>query len=186
MNKAKAMENGACKDYWSLKLLYAYNYDRLGDTIQARDNIISFMNNAPKEKLLPDHYLFAASALKKVAGSENDAIAFLTKAIEFDTVRINRVQYMDTIAGLYKKQGKHDQRLVWLRKSYNLNPKPSDFDLYNWTDAAISARNYTLADSLASAYIQKRPDQEYGYSLRVRAAKSSRCRLYKRIGISCR
>jgi tetratricopeptide (TPR) repeat protein len=173
LNKAKAMENGTCRDYWSLKLLYAYNYDRLGDTIQARDNIMSFMNSAPKDKVLGEHYIFAANALKKVAGSENDAINFLNKALESDTVRLNRVQYMDTIAALYKKQGRHDQRIEWLRRSYNLNPKPSDFDLYNWTDAAISARNYTLADSLAGVYIQKRPDQEYGYSLRVRAAKAS-------------
>jgi tetratricopeptide (TPR) repeat protein len=171
LNKAKAMENGACKDYWSLRLLYAYNYDRLGDTIQARNNIMTFMTTAPKEKVLPEHYIFAANALKKVAGSENDAINFLTKAIDFDTVRINRVQYMDTIAGLYKKLGQHDKRIEWLRKSYNLNPKPSDFDLYNWTDAAISAHNHTLADSLANAYIQKRPEQEFGYSLRVRNAK---------------
>ena len=173
LNKAKAMENGACKDYWSLKLLYAYNYDRLGDTIQARDNIMAFMNNTPKEKIQSDHYIFAANALKKISGSENDAIGFLTKAIEFDTVRLNRVMYMDTIAALYKKQGRHDQRVEWLRKSFTLNPSPSDFDLYNWTDAAISARNFTLADSLASVYIQRKPDQEYGYSLRVRAAKAA-------------
>ena len=80
---------------------------------------------------------------------------------------------MDTIASLYKKLGKHDLRLEWLRKSYNYNPKPSDFDLYNWTDAAISARNYKLADSLASMYIQKKPEQEFGYSLRVRAARAA-------------
>lgn len=173
LNKAKGMENGACKDYWALRLLYALNYDRLGDTIQARDNIMNFMNSAPKDKIQAEHYIFAANALKKVAGSENDAIAFLTKAIEFDTVRLNRVTYMDTIAGIYKKLGQHDRRIEWLRKSYNLNPKPSDFDLYNWTDAAISARNYTLADSLANVYIQNKPDQEYGYSLRVRAAKAA-------------
>ena len=77
LNKGKAMENGACKTYWSLKLLYAYNYDRLGDTIQARDNIVSFMNSTPKEKVLSEHYIFAANALKKVSGSEEAAINYL-------------------------------------------------------------------------------------------------------------
>jgi tetratricopeptide (TPR) repeat protein len=173
LDKAKAMENGACKTYPRLKVLYAYNYDRLGDSVQAQQNMETYMNTAAKEKIVSDDYLFAASVSKKVAGGEQNAINYLMKALEFDTVRANRVQYMDTIAGLYKKMGKHDERIEWLRRSYNLNPNPSDFDLYNWTDAAISAGRLTLADSLASAYIQKRPEQEFGYSLKVRAAKAN-------------
>jgi tetratricopeptide (TPR) repeat protein len=173
LDKAKAMESGACKTYPRLKVLYAYNYDRLGDSIRAQQNMDAYMNLAAKDKIVSEDYLFAASVSKKVAGGEQNAINYLLKALEFDTIRMNRVQYMDTIAFLYRKQGKHDERLHWLRQSYNLNPKPSDFDLYNWTDAAISAKRYDLADSLARVYIQKRPDQEYGYSLRVRAAKAA-------------
>jgi tetratricopeptide (TPR) repeat protein len=173
LDKAKAMENGPCKDFPRLKVLYAYNYDRLGDSVQAKNNIDAFMAGATPQNIQPTDYLFAASVSKRVAGGEQAAIGYLTKALENDTVRVNRLQYMDTIAFLYKKTGENDKRLEWLKKSYQLNPQPSDFDLYNLTDAAINAKDFTLADSLANAYVTKRPDQEYGYSLLVRAAKAA-------------
>ncbi|TDH25524.1 tetratricopeptide repeat protein [Segetibacter sp. 3557_3] len=171
LNAAKAMETGACKDFPRLKVLYAYNYDRLGDSLQAKSNIDAFMSTAAAEKIQSTDYLFAATASKKVKGSEQDAIKYLTRAIELDTVRANRIQYLDTIAFLYRNLGQHDMRLQYLIQSYNLNPAPSDFDLYNTADAAISAAQYKMADSLANIYIQRKPEQEFGYSLKVRAAK---------------
>jgi tetratricopeptide (TPR) repeat protein len=171
LNKAKAMEAGNCKTYPRLPVLYAYNYERLGDSVQARKYIDQYLTTAPADKIQPEDYMIGVSINKKFAGGEQNAIGYLTKALEVDTVRENRIRYMDTIAFLYRKSGQHDQRLEWLRKSYQLNPKPTDFDLYNLTDAAILANKLTTADSLANAYITKRPDQEYGYSLLVRTAK---------------
>ncbi len=173
LNKGKEMENGECKAYPRLKVLYAYNYDRLGDSAQARTNMDAYMSSAAPEKIQSDDYLFAASLSKKFEGGEQAAIGYLTKALDLDTLRANRVKYMDTIAFLYKRTNQHDERLKWLIKSYQTNPNPSDFDLYNVTDAAILAGNYTLGDSLANAFITKRPEQEYGYALLARAAKAA-------------
>ncbi len=178
LDKAKAMENGACKNYPRLKILYAYNYDRLGDSLQARRNIESFLStiNPDKAKTDPNigsDYLFGASVLKRFPGGEQTAIGYLQTALNLDTNRLTRFQYMDTIANLYKIQGKNPERLEWLLKSYKENPKPSDFDLYNLTDGAINAQNFVLADSLSRVYISKKPDQEYGYILLARAAKAA-------------
>ncbi len=178
LDKAKAMENGACKNYPRLKVLYAYNYDRLGDSIQSRKNIEEYLSAINPEKAKADpnigtDYLFGASVLKRFPGGEQTAIGYLQTALNLDTNRLTRFQYMDTIAFLYNKQGKLQERLEWLQKSYKENPKPSDFDLYNVTDAAINAQNFVLADSLSRVYISKKPDQEYGYVLLARAAKAA-------------
>ncbi len=124
------------------------------------------------ENIGPD-YLFGASVLKKFQGGEESAIAYLKKALQYDTVRATRFQYMDTIAYLYKRQGKNDERLKWLLESFKTNPVPSNLDIYNIADAAINVGNFKLADSMSHVYISKYPDQEYGYALLVRGAKAS-------------
>ncbi len=177
LDKAKAMENGPCKNFPRLKVLYAYNYDRLKDSVQARANIESYLSSINPEKVKTDpnigsDYLFGASVLKRFPGGEQKAIEYLQTALSLDTNRLTRYQYMDTIAHLYRIQGKMPERLEWLLKSYKENPKPSDFDLYNLTDAAINANQFTLADSLSRVYITKKPDQEYGYLLLARTAKA--------------
>ena len=70
---------------------------------------------------------------------------------------------MDTIASLYLKLGNVSERLVWLKKSFETNPQPSNFDIYNLGNAAIDAGNTQLADSMFTLYKTKYPDQIYGY-----------------------
>jgi tetratricopeptide (TPR) repeat protein len=163
LDKAKSMANGQCKNYARLKVLFAYDYERLGDTVQAKSNIQSYLANAQKDKVQPADYLFAASLLKRFTGDEQQAIQYLKTAIDVDTVRNNKFMYMDTIASLYRKLGDLTSRVEWLKKSYETNPSPSNFDIYNLGDAAINAGNYNLADSMFALYKTKFPDQIYGY-----------------------
>ncbi len=163
IDKAKAMENGICKDYVGIKLLYALDYDRLGDPAKAKENIIAYLNTAPPEKIQQDHYMFAASVLKNIDGSEQQAIDYLKKALDNDTSRKTRFVYMDTIASLYKKMGKMPERLEWLQKSYTTNPNPSNLDMYNIGDAAFNTGQLDLADTMFNKYKGVYPDQIYGY-----------------------
>jgi tetratricopeptide (TPR) repeat protein len=177
LDKAKAMASGACSNYPRLKVLYAYNYDRLGDSVQARSNIESYLNSLDPAKVtdkttLGQTYLFGASVLKKFPGGEEVAINYLKKALEFDTARATRFTYMDTIASLYRRKGDMQERLNWLQQSFQTNPNPTNLDIYNLADAAIDTRNFALADSMSQMYVKKYPTQEYGYVLLTRAAKA--------------
>lgn len=177
LDKGKAMAAGACGNYPRLKVLYAYNYDRLGDSAQARANIESYLSSIDPNKVtdktnLGTDYLFGASVLKKFPGAEDVAINYLKKALDFDTARATRFTYMDTIASLYRKKGDMAQRLAWLQESFRTNPNPTNLDIYNLADAAINAGNFALADSMSQLYVKKYPTQEYGYLLLTRAAKA--------------
>jgi tetratricopeptide (TPR) repeat protein len=163
LDKAKAMQNGECANLPRLKVLFAYNYDRLGDSAQAKANIESFLTTAAPDKIQPDDYVFASNVLKKIKGSEESAIKFLKVALANDTVVSNKYMYMDTIASLYHKLGNPVARVEWLKKSYETNPKPSNFDIFNLGNAAIDAGNTQLADSMFTIYKTKYPDQIYGY-----------------------
>ncbi len=162
--KGQAMADGACANYPRLKVLFAYNYDRLGDSLKAKENIESYLTNATPNKIQPDDYQFAVSVLKKIPGSEEAAIKFLKIALSNDTVKKNHFVYMDTIAALYGKIGNQPMRVDWLQRSFKANPNPSNFDIYNLGAASIEAENYALADSMFTVYKNKFPDQIYGYS----------------------
>ena len=163
LDKAKAMESGECKTYPYLKLLYALNYDRLGDSTQAKANINSYLTTTDTSKIRPADYMTAANILKSSIGNEQEAIKYLEKALQFDTARATRFQYMDTIASLYRKLGMMPERLEWLQKSFTTNPNPSNLDIYNIGDAALSAEKFDLADSMFTKYKGLYPDQIYGY-----------------------
>ena len=45
--KAKEMENGACKDYASVNVLYAYDYNKLGDSTAAYNAIQKYFASNP-------------------------------------------------------------------------------------------------------------------------------------------
>ncbi len=177
LDKAKQMSAGQCANFPRLKVLYAYDYDRLGDFTQARANIEAYLSSLSPDQIansknIGTDYLFGASVLKKFEGGEETAISYLKQALNSDTVRAHRFQYMDTIAYLYKREGKMDERLNWLLQSFRTNPNPSNLDMYNIADAAINAGNLPLGDSMSKAYIEKYPTQEYGYVLLTRAAKA--------------
>lgn len=163
LQKGQAMSNGTCKDHPRLPVLFAYNYDRLGDTSNARLNIEKYLTAADKDKVQPDDYLLAATVLKKMPGREDAAIKYLSIALNNDTLKKNQIMYMDTIASLYRKKGDFENRLVWLQKSFNANPNPSNLDIYNIGEAAVQTENFDLADSMYTIYTTKYPDQVYGY-----------------------
>jgi tetratricopeptide (TPR) repeat protein len=173
INKAKQMESGQCATYWQLPILYAYNYERLGDTLQSKNYIDKFIASAKPEQIQGDQYLFAASVLKRFKGSEQPAIQMLIKAISIDTIRKNQVKYMDTIARLYRNMGDMNNRFIWIKRSYETSPNPTNRDLFDYAEAAASTKNYPLTDSLFKAYRDKYADQAAGYYYRVKYAMES-------------
>ncbi|MEX6686267.1 hypothetical protein QTN47_02110 [Danxiaibacter flavus] len=172
LDKAKQMEAGACKDYAPINLLYAYNYDRLHQPDQARTAITNFFAQQTLTAVPIDAYKIAAEIYKKAPGFEDSAISYLTKAMDIDTVQANKMSYADTIASIYKKTNRPAERYDWLKKSFALNTKPSNADIYNLGDAALGAKDYPVADSMAAIYKTKYPDQPYGYTMLVKSAQA--------------
>ena len=170
LNSAKAMENGACRNFPGLKVIYAFNYDRLGDSLQARTNIESYLSSVPAEKVKPAIYEFAGKLLLKFPGQSAAATNYLERAMNADTVPANRIAYINTIAESLGAAGNYTEQLNWYRKLAAVKPDLSARDLYFFADAALKAGNYTAADSVGQMYIQKYPDQPQGYSGKAKAA----------------
>lgn len=60
--------------------------------------------------------------------------------------------------------GNRKEEARWLGIAYNVDPNPSQTDLYNWGMANYQAADYAAADSIfCNIYQTKYPDQIYGY-----------------------
>jgi len=169
--KGKEMESGQCKDYVRVNVIYAYDYNKLGDSATAYSAIQKFFASAPA-KVEPTDYVIAGTVAGKV-GQTDSAVAYLQKAYELDTVQKNKPAYIDSIANIYKRQKKYAERLEWVKKSYALQKEPSNRDMYDFGEAAYFAADYKLADSVFILYEQKFPDQIYGPLWRFKVAQAA-------------
>jgi len=170
---ADSMASGQCSNFPGLNILYAYNYDRLGDSTQAKSYLDKYFATARANgtEVDPDYYQLAAKVYSKFPGMEDTAVSYLVKAMETDTAVKNQQKYIDTIASIYKKANRPAERLEWRRKSFAMNKEASSRDYYDLTDAAIMANDTTYADSIINAYTQAYPDQPYPYVFALRNAK---------------
>jgi len=171
LDKMKQMESTACKDYARINVLYAYDYNKLGDSTAAYNAIQKFLASNPSQ-ILPADYIIAGTVAGKV-GQTDSAVAYYQKAYDLDTVQKNKSVYIDSISNMYKRAGKYAERLEWVKKSYALQKEPTNRDMYDFGEAAYMAGDYKLADSVFTLYEQKFPDQIYGYLWKFKTAQAA-------------
>jgi Tfp pilus assembly protein PilF len=185
LQKAKEMESGACKDYPSISLLYAYNYDRLGDSVQAKTYIEKYFSTVSPDVLQPADYAFAGSVLAKFPGGEDSAIAYLQKAVDMDTVKEDQLKFLISAGKIAAASANYTKQLAIVKKMEAINGgKLSETEYFNLakaiTDAkeadsaaAFDSTKYLIGDSVIMLYVNAYPDKPQGYSFRTRFAKMS-------------
>lgn len=168
LTKSAELESGNCKAEIGLrlKILNAYCYERLKDSVNAKKSIEEFMQQEQPDKIQPNDYEIAATVFAKFAGSEEKAIEYMNKAFENDNA--GRVNYLLKIIDLYKKLNNTQQIAATWDRLFTVKAKPSNVDLYNRAMAHMAILNYTFADSLWQQYKEKYPDQIYGYTYRIK------------------
>ena len=173
INKATAMSNGECKTYYQLPLLFAYNYDRLNDSIQAKANVEKYFANTPLDKIVPANYDIAVKVLSRFPGSEAITVGYLQKAIDNDTSVEHKVQYSKQAAEIMGKAKMFKERLKWLQNAIKLKGGTmSELDYYQFTNTAFNSKDYDGALEIAKKYIEEYPAKPQPYYFLVRAAKA--------------
>ncbi|MFT4153755.1 tetratricopeptide repeat protein [Parafilimonas sp.] len=183
LQKAKDMENGGCANYTRLNVLYAYNYDRLGDSVQARTYIQKYFATAPAETIQPDDYAFAGTVLAKFPETGDSAIAYLQKAAAIDTIKEEQIKFLTTAGEIAAKNSKFSQQLSIVKQMEALKGgKLSETEYFTLAKAITDAKaadathtfdssKYLVGDSVIQLYITAYPDKPQGYSFRTRFAK---------------
>lgn len=172
IEKAKALESGDCKSYYRTSLLYAYNYDRLGDTTQAKNYIDKYFVDAPAKKVRNTDIDIAVEIYSKLSGSEATAASYIQKAIDADTTVSNKVKYCNKAAAIFGKAKQYSEQIKWLEKAIQLKGGTmGEFDYYSLANTAFSGKDYAATMEISKKYIAAFPDKPQGYSFNVRAAK---------------
>jgi len=156
-----------------LSILSAYNYDRKGDSVQAKANLEKFFANAPADKIEPTDYELAVKVLTKFPGSEAQAATYLEKAIATDTSRINKLNYMQQGADMYAKAKNPAEQLKWMKRMVELKGTTTEGDYYRITGAALSAKDYPQTIDWAKKYMAAYPDKPQPYTFYRKAAIAS-------------
>ena len=170
LDKAKAMDAGDCRGFSKINALYAYNYDRLGDSVQAKMYIEKFLAEAKPEDITPDNYIFAAQEEMKFPGNEAVIDADLTKAFSATTDIAAKTDIASKAAGIMGTAKMYDRQLYWLQTLVQLKGKTSETDYYKLSLAALNTKNFIYLDSIAKAYTAAYSDKPQGYSFMVQAA----------------
>lgn len=150
--------------------LYAYNYDRLGDSVKARDNMEIYMQQTDPSELKGDDYADMATFYLKFPGMEDKADAQVERAVVLDTVRENQMKYMQALANAYAKQGNPAGNFKWLKRIDDINPNKTAVTYYYLADAAYQAKEFQASVDASAGYIAAYPDQIQGYFFQRRAA----------------
>ncbi len=157
-----------------IDVLYAYNYDRLGDSIKSKEYLNKYFANTPTEKIDPRDYELAITVFSKFPGSEAQAVSYLEKAISTDTSKVNKLNYMGQAADLYGKAKMYGEQLKWLQKAQALKGgEPSEFDFYTLTSTAYNAQDYNQTIKIAKQYMIAFPGKPQPYAFFKRAALAS-------------
>jgi hypothetical protein len=185
LQQAKSMEAGGCASYSRINVLYAYNYDRLGDSLQARSYIQKYFSTANPDEIQATDYAFSGTVLAKFPESTDSAIIYLKKAILLDTIKEEQANFLKTASTVAAASGNYRMMLDLLRTAESLNGgKLSAAEYFTLgksvadapakdSSATFDSVKYTLGDSIILAYVNAYPDKPQGYQLETRYAKTS-------------
>lgn len=183
LNQANSMQNGNCKNYARLNVLYAYDYDRLGDSLQARSYIQKFFAAADTSDIQPADYAFAGTVLAKFPETSDSAITYLQRAVTLDTVKENQNDYLNSAVSIATKTNNYGMLLKLINTiQKDTSSKLSELQYFNIsksvanseesdTTGAYDSTKYLLGDSIIQKYISAYSDKPQPYSFQVRYAK---------------
>jgi tetratricopeptide (TPR) repeat protein len=157
-----------------LDILYALNYDRIGDSVQAKSYLKKYFENAPADIMVPGDYELAVKVFSKFPGSETQAVTYLEKAMNSDTSRVNKINYANQAADLFAKAKMFPQQMQWIQKAVALKGGVmGEADYYKITSSAFNAKDYPQTIALAKTYMTAFPDKPQPYSFFKRATFAS-------------
>ena len=170
--KAKELEASiGIKALPRLGVLLAYNFDRKGDSIQAKSYIEEFINTSAADKVLNTDYELAVKVLSKFQGNETVLAGILEKAIAADTVKVNRMKYYKLGADMFEKSNMYVDALKWNTNYYNLRGIKDEVYYYKLASVALNAKDGVATSDFAKQYIAAFPDRPNGYSFNVKGAR---------------
>jgi tetratricopeptide (TPR) repeat protein len=148
--------------------LMAYSYLGMNDSANAMASMNRYFSKEVDSNLVAKDFEIMADLYASVPGKEDSAITCYLKTVDMAKDHPDRYQFYKKLSDLYKNQKDYLNQAKWLGMYYQDNAKATNIDLFNWGIAYFKAESYVQADTVFGTYIQKYPEQAFGYYWRAR------------------
>lgn len=149
--------------YPSLYGLKALAYNKLGDSLKARDFYEEYFTRQSIDKIGPGDYASYATLLLKFPGNEDKAAELITKAVNLDTLEENKVAYLSSIANAYQDKKNYLAAGNWFNKIMDVKKNFNNVDLFNAGYAYYNGSQYDSSIKVFTRYTEKYPEDLFGY-----------------------
>ncbi len=153
-----------------INILYAYNYDRMNDSVKAKTYAQKFFATAPANKIQSSDYELATKIYSRIPGSDEELAALLQNAINTDTSKANKIGYIALVADNYAKTKNYVEQFKWLQKLIAIKGTLSEVDYYKIVAAGNAAKDYVNTIEIAKNYLFAYSDKPQPYTFLRKAA----------------
>jgi tetratricopeptide (TPR) repeat protein len=149
--------------------LVGYSQAALNDSAKALQAMHRYFANESDSNYVVKDYDLLAKLYLAQEGKVDSAVYAYTKAIDLVQDSTELYPYYKEVADLYKGQKDHANQAQWMERYYTGNNKATNVDLFNWALAHYMAGEYEKADAVFGRYVEKYPEQSFGYYWQARA-----------------
>jgi len=157
------------KAYPNLYGLKAYAYDKMGDSLKAKEAFEQFFTKVNPDNIGPKDYATYGKVLLQFPGQEALGESNIDKALALDTVVKNKVDFLKEIAKSFVDKQNYAEAGRWYGKVLGVDPAYGKTDLFYAGYNDYRGGSYKSADSVFTLYQNKYPDDMYGWYLGGRA-----------------
>ena len=163
IKKADECIAGKPNPYVKLYGIKAYAFNKLGDSLNAKSSFEQYFKLADTSLIGMGDYSTYAAVLLKFPGNDSLAGTFVSKAVALDTMEVNKVAYLKSIAANYEAQKKYKEAASWYNKVVAVKKTPGKVDLYNAGYNYYRGGSFDSAIKVFNLYSQKFPEDAFGY-----------------------
>ncbi|HRN57440.1 MAG TPA: tetratricopeptide repeat protein, partial [Agriterribacter sp.] len=140
-----------------------YAYEKLGDSLNALQNMELFFSKGDSSLFLPDNFVKMAEISAKFPDKLEQADSYFNKAIQMDTVIKEKVGFATAASNMYKKINNRAKSADWLTRVLAIDTGYGKLELFYAGWENFYGEQYQTADSVFNLYKQKYPDDMQGY-----------------------
>lgn len=171
ITQADACITSVSKPFPNLYGLKGYAYDKMGDSLKAREAFEKFFSVVNPDLIGPTDYATYGKVLMQFPGSEAEGISLIEKGLALDTVVADKVKTVTEIAKSFAAKNNFEEAGRWYGKVLEIDSAYGKTDLFYAGYNDYRAGNYKTADSVFKLYQQKYPEDVYGWYLGARSVE---------------
>lgn len=169
ISQADACITGTSQPFPNLYGLKGYAYDKMGDSLKAKQSFEKFFSLVNPDNIGPTDYTTYGRILMEFPGSEEEGLSYINKGLQMDTIVANKVKTISDIAKSFASKNNFVEAGKWYGKILDVDSAFGKTDLFYAGYNDYRGGNYKTADSVFQIYQKKYPEDVYGWYLGARA-----------------